>query len=56
TFVATPTGTTSTWTVALPNIATLIGQPLFAQAFPLLVGANPASMLATNAVVGVIGN
>ena len=56
TFVATPVATTSSWTVALPNSAALIGQALYAQAFPLLVGANPAGILATNAVVGVVGN
>ncbi|MFT4514212.1 MAG: arylsulfatase B [Planctomycetota bacterium] len=56
TFVAVPTGTSSSWTVALPNNAALIGQQLFAQAFPLLIGANPAGMLATNAVEGVVGN
>ena len=56
TFVTTPVATTSSWTVALPNSAALIGQALYAQAFPLLVGANPAGILATNAVVGVVGN
>jgi hypothetical protein len=29
---------------------------LFAQAFPLLIGANPAGVLATNAVEGIVGN
>jgi hypothetical protein len=47
---------TATWSVPIPNNQSLIGEALFAQSFPLQLGANPASMLATNAVAGVIGS
>jgi len=55
TTVATATTTNASWSVALPNQPNIIGQALFAQAFPLLMGANPAGILATNAVEGIVG-
>jgi arylsulfatase B len=56
TVVANPAADTASWSVLLPNNSGIIGQALFAQAFPLLIGANPAGVLATNAVEGVVGN
>ncbi len=56
TTIATPGATSASWSVTLPNNAAVIGQALFAQAFPLLIGANPAGVLATNAVEGIVGN
>ncbi|MBL8753392.1 MAG: hypothetical protein JNK15_08840, partial [Planctomycetes bacterium] len=41
--------------IALPNDPAIVGAPLFAQAFPLLLGANPAGVLATGAVEAIVG-
>ena len=56
TVIANPAANTASWSVQLPNNSGIIGQALFAQAFPLLIGANPAGVLATNAVEGIVGN
>jgi hypothetical protein len=42
--------------VAVPNNTALAGRALYAQAFPLRIGANPAGFLSTNAIEGVTGN
>jgi len=56
TTVAAQNATNAFWTISIPNSPTIVGQPLFAQAFPLVIGANPANVLATNAIEGIVGN
>lgn len=42
--------------IALPNDPSIVGAGFFAQAFPLAPSANPAGILATNAVAALVGN
>ena len=56
TAVATPAPGSAAWSVSFPSDPTLTGREIFAQAFPLTPGANPAGLLASNAVVGVLGS
>lgn len=53
---ATQNAANASWTIAIPNNAAVVGQALFAQAFPLVLGANPANAVATNAIEGIVGN
>lgn len=56
TAVLSQTATTATLPIVLPNDPSIIGRALFAQAFPLLVGANAAGVLATGAVEAIVGS
>lgn len=56
TTIATAATTSAAWSVALPNNPALPGQALYAQAFPLRIGANPAGFLSTNAIEAIVGN
>jgi hypothetical protein len=49
------TATIANWNEPLPNDAALLGLGLFAQAFALVAGANPAGALATRALEVVVG-
>lgn len=48
------TATIANWNEPLPNDAALLGLGLFAQAFALVPGANPAGALATRALEVVV--
>ncbi|MCU0864653.1 MAG: sulfatase-like hydrolase/transferase [Planctomycetes bacterium] len=54
--VLSSTAVTAVLAVPLPNSAAIVGLSLYAQAFPLVAGANPAGVLATNGVEAVIGS
>ena len=54
--VLSSTAVTAALPVPLPNSAAIVGLSLYAQAFPLVAGANPAGILATNGVEAVIGS
>ena len=55
TTVANQVGTSATWTIAIPAAASLAGRPLYAQAIPLVPGANPAGALTTNGIEAILG-
>jgi arylsulfatase A-like enzyme len=54
--VLSSTAVTAVLPVPLPNSAAIVGLSLYAQAFPLVAGANPAGILATNGIEAVIGS
>ncbi|MGB3967631.1 MAG: sulfatase-like hydrolase/transferase [Planctomycetota bacterium] len=56
TTVLVPVLLAATMPIALPNDPAIVGAQLYTQAFPLLLGANPAGILATNALEAVVGN
>ena len=56
TTVLTGTGTTAQLPISLPGSPAIVGQALFAQAFPLVASANPAGILATNGIEAIVGN
>ncbi len=43
-------------TVPLPDDRSLVGQRFYVQAFPVVSGANEVNLLATNAVLAIVGN
>jgi arylsulfatase A-like enzyme len=51
----TTTATAALFPIVLPNNPAIVGAELFAQAFPLQPGANGIDLLASNAVVAVVG-
>ena len=55
TSVLAQTAVAATMPVVLPNDPASIGTPLYMQAFPLVTGANPAGILATNAIEVIVG-
>lgn len=55
TSVLTQIALTAVLPIALPNDPSIVGAQVFAQAFPLLQGANPAGVLATGAIEAVVG-
>lgn len=48
-------GGSASWTVAVPNLPTLLGTQVLAQGFPLAASANAAGVLATGAVEALLG-
>lgn len=55
TTVLSQTAVAATMPITLPNDPAAVGTALFMQAFPLLSGANPAGILATNAIEAIVG-
>ncbi|MBM3974716.1 MAG: hypothetical protein FJ301_11515 [Planctomycetes bacterium] len=56
TSVVTTVAASATAPIALPNSPSIVGAGFYAQAFPLAPSANPAGILATNAIAALVGN
>jgi arylsulfatase B len=56
TMLLSASGSTASLPIVLPNEPTLVGQQLYAQAFPLLIGCVATGLISTNAMEAVLGN